>query len=219
MEKSNLELFREALFEAMSSKTNEADLAEKIVPSDRHKAAMQAILDGTYERKPLWKLTKAKIAAIIVAAALLLAGCAYRNEIRDFIEEIYDKYIHITYSDEGANGKAIEEVYELTYVPEGYVLEETIADSIHVKYIFVNLNSNKILFEQSVIDGYTNAFDSENGKSQIITIENVNIYYYNHVESLHYYLWNDGKYAYMLRSNVPIPTEELILIINGITKK
>lgn len=218
MEKSNLELFREALFEAMSSKTNEADLAEKIEPSDRHKAAMQAILDGTYERKSVWKLTKAKIAAIIVAAALLLAGCAYRNEIRDIIEEIYDKYIHITYSDEGANGKTIEEVYELTYVPEGYVLKKATEDLVHIRYEYHNGNNSFICFKQGVLEGYSHAFDNEGGSSEIITIENINVYHYSSA-SLHYYLWNDGKYAYELSSDVPLPTEELILIINGITKK
>lgn len=218
MEKSNLELFREALFEAMSSKANEADLAEKIEPSDRHKATMQAILDGTYERKSVWKLTKAKIAAIIVAAALLLAGCAYRNEIRDFIEKFYDNCIVVMFSDKANEGKMIEEVYELSYVPEGYVLEDTIADPTNIRYEYRNSNGSFIRFSQIILDGYTYAFDNESGSYEYITIENIKVYHHNS-DVFHLYLWNDGSYAYELRSNVPIPTEELILIINGITKK
>ena len=218
MEKSNLELFREALFEAMSSKTNEADLDEKIEPSDRHKAAMQAILDGTYERKSVWRLTKAKIAAIIVAAALLLAGCAYRNEIRDFIEKFYDNCIVIMFSDKANEGKMMEEIYELSYVPEGYVLEDTIADQTHVKYKYRNSDGSFIRFSQIILDGFAYAFDNENGSYEYITIENIKVYHHNS-DVFHLYLWNDGSYAYELRSNVPIPTEELILIINGITKK
>ena len=213
MEKSNLELFREALFEAMSSKTNEADLAEKIEPSDRHKDAMQAILDGTYERKSVWKLTKAKIAAIIVAAALLLAGCAYRNEIRDIIEEIYDKYIHITYSDEGANGKTIEEVYELTYVPEGYVLEESSITPATVRYEFCN-NADRMIFYQYILDDTDFYVDGENGYTIVVGITDYSVYYRKSNDA-HYYLWNDGRYAMKLTATKELSIEELQSIIDG----
>ncbi len=103
MEKTDLELFKHALLEALelNLQEEEKDFADKVETSERHKAAMQAILDGTYEKKSVWKLTKAKIAAILVAAALLLASCAvvYRDESRDFVEEIFADFTKLTYSD------------------------------------------------------------------------------------------------------------------------
>lgn len=216
MDKSNLELFREALLEAMSSKANEADLTEKIEPSDRHKVAMQAILDGAYLRKSAWHLKMLRIAAII-AAALLLAGCAYRNEIRDFIEEICDEYIEITYSDKVVNGRIMEEAYKLTYVPEGYVLKEIKEDPIHIRYEYRNGNNSYIRFIQGVIDGYSHAFDND-VNTEIITIENVRVYHFGSAQC-HYYMWNDGKYAYDLSADVPLSIEELSLIINGVAER
>ena len=217
MDKSNLELFREALLEAMSSKANEADLTEKIEPSDRHKVAMKAILDGAYLRKSAWHLKMARIAAIIAAAALLLAGCAYRNEIRDFIEEFHYDHIYLTYSKDCAEGRLMEEVYKLTYVPKGYVLKEIKEDPIHIRYEYRNGNNSYIRFCQGVIDGYSHAFDND-VNTEIITIENVRVYHFGSTQC-HYYMWNDGKYAYDLSADVPLSIEELSLIINGVAER
>lgn len=53
MEKTDLELFKEALNEAWDNKTRREveSCTEEIITSERHKAAMQAILHGTYEKK------------------------------------------------------------------------------------------------------------------------------------------------------------------------
>ncbi len=151
MEKSNLELFKQALNEAWDNKIRREVEActEEIVTSERHKEAMQAILDGTYGKVTKWKLTKAKIAAIIVAAALLLASCAavYRNEIRDLIEEIFEDFSKATYSDEDTDGCEIENVYELTYVPEGYVLEDTQITPLFIRYEFADTSNSILIFE------------------------------------------------------------------------
>ena len=186
MDKSNLELFREALLEAMSSKANEADLTEKIEPSDRHKVAMQAILDGAYLRKSAWHLKMLRIAAIIA-------------------------------SDKVVNGRIMEEVYKLTYVPEGYVLKEIKEDSIHIRYEYRNGNNSYIRFCQGVIDGYSHAFDND-VNTEIITIENVRVYHFGSAQC-HYYMWNDGKYAYDLSADVSLSIEELSLIINGVAER
>ena len=141
MEKSNLELFKQALNEAWDNKIRREveSCTEEIVTSDRHKVTMQAILDGTYDKSAKWKLTRAKVIAILVAAALLLASCAviYRNEIRDLVEEIFEDFSKATYSDEGADEDTIEEIYELSYVPDGYVLEESVITPLRVRYVFV----------------------------------------------------------------------------------
>lgn len=220
MEKSNLELFKQALNEAWDNKIRREveSCTEEIVTSERHKAAMQAILDGTYGKSAKWKLTRAKVVAILVAAALLLASCAviYRNEIRDLVEEIFEDFSKTTYSDEGADEDALKEVYELSYVPEGYVLEESVITPLRVKYVFVNIKNDTIIFEQRVLDYSSFAFDVESGYALWLSDNELDIYYKITKES-HFYLWNDGHYSIELRSNIPISDEELILIIRGIT--
>ena len=219
MEKSNLELFKQALNEAWDNKIHREveSCTEEIVTSERHKAAMRAILNGTYGK---WKLTRAKVVAILVAAALLLASCAviYRNEIRDIVEKVFEDFCKATYSSEETDGETIEEVYELSYVPEGYVLEEAVITPLRVKYVFVNIENDTILFEQRVLDGSNFLFDIESGYALLLSADNINIYH-KITKASHFYLWNDGHYSIEIRSNIPISDEELISIIRGITTK
>ena len=219
MAKSNLELFKQALNEAWDNKIRREveSCTEEIVTSERHKATMQAILDGTYDKSAKWKLTRAKVVAILVAAALLLASCAviYRNEIRDLVEEIFEDFSKATYSSEETDGETIEEVYELSYVPEGYVLEEAKITPIYVKYTFINSN-NILVFEQRVLDYSSFAFDVENGYALCLSDNEIDIYYKS-TNGYHYYLWNDGLCSVRIQSNTSISNVELKLIINGIT--
>ena len=222
MEKSNLELFKQALNEAWDNKIRREveSCTEEIVTSERHKVAMRAILNGTYGKSAKWKLTRAKVIAILVAAALLLASCAviYRNEIRDIVEKVFEDFCKATYSDEeDADGKTIEDVYELSYVPDGYVLEESQITPIYVKYTFVNSN-NILIFEQRILDGSNFLFDIESGYTLLLRDNNVDIYYKT-TDDNYYYLWNNGMYSAEIQSNIELSNTELNLIINGIKSK
>ena len=221
MEKSNLELFKQALNEAWDNKIRREveSCTEEIVTSERHKAAMRAILNGTYGKSAKWKLTRAKVIAILVAAALLLASCAviYRNEIRDLVEKVFEDFCKATYSDEGADEDAIEDIYELSYVPEGYVLEESNVTPIYVKYTFIDSN-NILIFEQRALDYSSFAFDVESGYALWLSDNELDIYYKT-TKAVHIYLWNDGCYSIKIRSTTPLTHEELKSIIDGITTK
>ena len=220
MEKSNLELFKQALNEAWDNKIRREieSCTEEIVTSERHKATMQAILDGTYDKSAKWKLTRAKIVAILVAAALLLASCAviYRNEIRDLVEEIFEDFSKATYSSEETDGETIEEVYELSYVPEGYVLGETQANPTLIRYEFVNADNNVLVFEQGVLDNNKFLFDIGSGYTLWVSDNELDIYYKS-TKKYHYYLWNDGVYSIQIKSSRQLSNDDLKLIVNGIT--
>ena len=217
MEKIDLELFKEALNEAWDNKIRREveSCTEEIITSERHKAAMQAILDGTYEKKSVWKLTKAKVAAILVAAALLLASCAviYRNEIRDFVEEIFADFTKLTYSDKDIDGQTIDTVYAFTYVPEGYVLEKSTITPIKVRYEYRNANNDFIIFEQKVLDTASFGYDIESEETETLKINDIEIYCITTKQSC-FYLWNNGHYTFEIESSVPIPTEELTFLID-----
>lgn len=92
MKKSNLELFKRALNEAISEKFDDmaAECTEKIVCSEKHKIAMRTIIYGKIERRP-WSLKKKMTVAILIAAALLLTGCGiiFRDEIRESFNNFY----------------------------------------------------------------------------------------------------------------------------------
>lgn len=219
MEKTNLELFRQALTEAVSSKIDSVieGCDEEFEISDRHKTAMQAILDGTYERRSGWKSTKAKVAAILVAAALLLASCAviYRDEIGDFIKEVYDVYIRFEVNKDN-EGQIIEQVYEFTYVPDGYVLEGTQKTPNLVRYEYEDAENNFLNCHQRTL----NVVFKYNAESEDCAVETINI---GGIEincittnQSFFYLWSDGVYAFDIQSSQPIEYSELEKIIEGI---
>ena len=221
MKKTDLELFKQALLEALeiNLQEEEKDFVDKVETSDQHKAAMQAILDGTYEKKSVWKFTKAKVAAILVAAALLLASCAviYRNEIRDFVEEIFADFTKLTYSDKDIDGQTIETVYELTYVPNGYVLKDTVITPTLVRYKFINSSSNMLIYEQKILSA-SFMFNNENGYNLLMSLDEVDIYYKT-ADNYHYYLWNNGEYSFLISTNDQLSNEDIDQMINNIVAK
>ena len=176
MDKTNLELFKQALSEGLDNHfQSEIDnCSENIVCSRKHKIAMKAIIKGYDTNRKVWAPRTRKIVAILVAAALLLVSCAiiYRNEIRDFIEEIYESFAIVTYSDEENEEMIIEEVYVLTYLPEGYTLDKTEIASVVSRSAFLNSDGDTILFDQYILDSSNFYVDIENGYQRVVGIDN-----------------------------------------------
>lgn len=218
MDKSNLELFKQAISEGLSEKFDSVvdSCTEEIVCSDQHKLAMRTIIYGKGDTKKSLSPKMKRIIAIIVAAALLLTSCAviFRNEIREVIEEFFVK---LTYSGDGTGSDTIEEVYELTYLPEGYILDTKNISYTATKFEYINSTGNYIYFEQHTIDGSEFAVDSESGYSQIKEIEEYDVYYRKNSEQ-HFYVWNENKYSFCLISDFKISDDVLVEIINGIKK-
>lgn len=219
MDKTNEALFKQAINEALTNKFQRmADACdEEIVCSRRHRKAMRAIVRGKTPRKPL----STKMIAILVAAAvLLLAGCAiiYRDEIREFVTNIKEFFVEVKF-DEGENdSQNIDEIYELTYIPEGYILADERINRMSVHYTFTNVDSKMIRFTQQTLDNVSFSVDSEHSDTVIIEINNLTIYS-RIAGNMHYYLWNDGKYAMKLISTEKLSDGELLLIIYGLKIK
>ena len=218
MDKSNSELFKQAISEGLSKRfDNVADsYTEEIECSEKHKLAMQAIIYGKTEKKRVWTPKMRRIIAILVAAALLLTGCGiiFRNEIREIFEEFF---ISVSYESEDKNSETLKDVYSLSYLPEGYTVKEIITTSVLVKYKSTNQNGNVILFEQRPL---TSDFtvDSESGYSRMEDIDEYEIYYRS-TGKFHYYIWTDGKYSLKLKSDTKLSYEEIVLMLNGIRTK
>lgn len=219
MDKTNLELFKQALTEAVSNKFDNmaAGYTEEIVCSEKHNLAMRTIVYGKTNTKHIWSPKMKRIIAILVAAALLLTSCGiiFRNEISEIFKEFFVK---ISYSEENNSNNTVEEIYELNYVPDGYALKKENISPLSVVYKFVDIDGNIIRFEQYVLGRSDFVVDSESGYSKIIDVENYDVYYrYN--DAYHSYIWNDSKYALRLKSSTPLSIETIILIIEGIVIK
>ncbi len=219
MDKSNSELFKQAISEGLYNRFSKAVSActDEVVCSERHTLAMRTIVYGKASGWRSLSPRKRRIIAVLVAAALLLTSCAviFCNEIREFFEEFY---VSVSLSDEVSGENFIEEVYELSYVPEGYSLKEKDISLLSVLYTYTNEDDQVILFEQRVLDGSAFVIDIEDGYSKIICVNGCDVYYRN-TGVRNNYLWNDGKYALSINSYENLSIEEIELIIKGITVK
>ena len=219
MDKSNLELFKQALNEAVSNKFDKMadECTEELVYSEKHKLAMRTIVYGKTDNKRVWTPKMRRIIAILIAVALLLTSCGiiFRNEIREVFEEFFVK---LTYNGDDESAESIKDVYYLSYVPEGYVLKRDTTTKICVQYKYINQNGDFISFEQRAISLSGFYIDIEQGYSQINEIENYEIYYRT-ANDFHWFVWNNEKYQIQLISSTQLSNDEIIRIIEGITIK
>lgn len=221
MKNNDRELFKKALSEAMAQKYDEelSECEENAVCSQKHYDKMQKII-GRNICRPKKRLTKKSLIAIIVAAALLLTGCTaayiYRDEIRDFVEEIYEEFIKLTYDEEDkTSGTGIKQSYELRYVPEGYEKITEKITPLYVYYEYENEDGVKLTFTQSPIDGSNFYFDNEQGNTVVYEYREYKIYC-RVLDSTYHYTWNDGIYSLTINSQFALTNDELNNIIDGI---
>ena len=222
MEKTNEELFKQAINEALTNKFQRMvdSCNEEIVCSRYHKKAMRSILNGKTPRKPMTPMNRRVVAVLVAAVLLLLVGCGviFRNEIREFITDIKEIFITISFSEGDNDSQNIEEIYELTYLPEGYSLEEQSINRMAVEYTFSNAEGQSIKFVQLPLDNTSFSVDSEHGDAVVIEIGEYTVYSQK-MANEYFYLWNDGKYALQINSTEKLSEQELLSIINGIKIK
>ena len=219
MDKSNLELFKQALNEAVSNKFDKMadECTEELVYSEKHKLAMRTIVYGKTDNKRSLSPRMRRIIAILVAAALLLTSCGiiFRNEIREVFEEFFVK---LTYDGDNESAESIKDVYCLGYVPEGYTLKREITTDVFIQYTFEDKNGEILYFEQRALTRSGFVVDSESGYSQIKDIEEYGVYY-RFTNKYHHYVWCSEKYSMTIKSNTHLTNEEIILLLDGITVK
>ena len=214
------DLFRQALKEAFIRKFDREleNCPFSADCSEEHLSKMEAIVENSARTEHRKKRRK-WIVALLVAAALLMTACtvyAYRGEIREFVEKVYEEHIRVTYydADQHLQTGNITEYYTLGYVPEGYVLESEHHLPGMSKAKWVNEQGQYIILEQRILDGSNFNIDSENTKVCTIICDKYDVYYL--MSDIPSYTWNDGTYAYQINSSEYLSQDELSNIIWGL---
>lgn len=219
MDKSNLELFKQALNEAVSNKFDKMadECTEEIVYSEKHKLAMRTIIYGKADTKRVWSPKMRRIIAILIAVALLLTSCGiiFRNEICEIFKEFF---VSLTYENDDTSEDMIEEILVLTYVPEGYKLEKESITTVRVRYEYENEDGEMLFFEQRALTRSDYYIDSESGYSRIVEIEEYEVYY-RFTGKNHHYALSDGKYSMKIKSSTKLSNEDIILMLDGLATK
>ena len=216
------QLFKSAILEALSQKYEQelAECREDAKCSKEHYLRISEIT-GIPLARVMGKRRSLRrtFVAVLIAAALLLAGCTayvYRNTIKDFIEEFYDNYIKVSYTEEQPkNESCIKDTYSLSYVPEGYHLVREVKNEVCVQYAWESKNGDTLIFEQSLINESDFFLDSDAEDMQCIEYNGVFVYL-RMFDDLWLYLWNDGIYGMSIASEQKLSDEVLEKIINGV---
>ena len=219
MDKKDLELFKQAIDEGFSNRFDKlaAACTEEIVCSEKHNLAMRAIIYGKADTKRTWSPRMKRIVAILVAAALLLTSCGiiFRNEIKEIFS---DFFVSVKYDNNDKIGQTLDNIYYLSYVHDGYFIEDEIIGSLFVQYRYVDDDNHVIVFTQNIMNGMEYIFDSENGYSEIIEIDKMKVYY-RYTGEMHIFAWSDGDYSLKLNSNNKLTNDEIAKIVGGIKAK
>ncbi len=214
--KSNLELFKQAINEGLSNKFDlvASGYTDEIVCSEKHTIVMRTIIFGKIEKHRKLSPKARRIIAILIAVALILTSCGiiFRKELRAVFKE-FD--VSIGPSGNDYTSQLIEEIYELSYVPEGYRLDSSSVSPTEVGYIYYNDNQDILTFYQNPLNSTVYGYDTENSTTTKIVIDNIVVY---HTESpvREFYLWSDSKHVYEISSSERFALEEVKNIISGI---
>ena len=223
--KMNQKLFKDALVEAMLREFDRdmEHCEESPICSPEHYKRMSEIVgfDVTKPRRNKHKMSlRKRIIIFIIAAALALTGCVaaiYYRQIGNFMEKFYKDHIEVWFDNEEANQppKQIEDVYTLTYVPDGYELIHKEQNELWVSYHFKNNSDKLIIFEQWLFNDLNQVIDSEEGDSTTIRHKNFTIYCKNMNDSFYYRFYNE-KYAFSISTRCILPEPEILKILDGL---
>lgn len=227
----NQKLFAKALEEGLARRFEkalaEAPASEPVSPM--HFKRMQTIL----RQKAVYKTRRLAILVAILAVALLLVGCAivYRYvEYKNFSVSSDHEWDNVVFRPSESEEPPAEEPsaapntppafievpYKLSYVPENYALVSETKTPLLTLLEFENLQGEIIEFEQTPITKAGILVDNERGDITVLTIDDLEIYFYTAAEE-NIYIWTDGCYQLLLFSTIPIKTDDLTKIITGIS--
>lgn len=223
MTDTNLNLFKKALTEGLSNKIDLVTdgYTAEVKCTKKHTIAMRTILRGKMPGEHINTPRLKWVIAIALSVALILTGCAikFREKIAGFFTEIFGSTIEMTYADTKNAKTTIEEEYEFTYVPDGYVLEssQTESSTVH-RYIFVNGDGLRLICDQIAPGSSVMGVYNDNKTPEIYKIGEYEIYCKNYSDSS-VYVWHNAGYVFMMSSDRELTNEEITAIVTGAVKK
>ena len=173
---------------------------EEHVFSEKHEKKMKALFSRIRNNK-YHRLTKNAIRAIIIAAIILsLAITAFAIEIVKSYNT-YSLQVGTFYKAVGRDKPNINETLTVGYIPKEYNL---IFEQDTIRYMIKKYKSDKndiIIIEKYILYGET-LINTEQIPYEEIYNDNIKYVYYIY-ENFNCIIWNDGKYAYNVNSNLP----------------
>lgn len=221
---SNRILFQQAIFEGISQRYEE-ELAENTESADcskKHIARMRRFFKLLRRGTTTAKRLKRVLAAALIAAAVLLAGCTvyiFRGSVWESVVKIYKDHIEISLNqDDGKNDQPIKDIYAIGYMPEGYELKTDRSTPGIIYRVWENAESDRINFEQYSLFNSDILLNAEDGSTTMVECNGWEVYCRQYEDSC-YYIWVDRSYYLMISVRRNVPREEVLRIIESIEVK
>lgn len=223
MAERNYYLDKQLLYKALSEnleKRFEEAVGDNIYDGEypkRFRRKMSKLIGVDIENPDKKFVDVRKWVAIGLVAAVILTGCAFRKQIGSFIEEHLGTYVWVKNGNDDEGAKIIEEIYTLTYVPDGYeYYKEYSSPNLH-SYVWKNSSDMLLKFIQIKYDSdfYT---DIETDYTFLMENEGVEIYCKTS-EHDYSYVWKYNKYRLEFLSEGKLSETEIKKMIDGITIK
>ena len=165
--------------------------------------------------------TGKRVAAFFIVVGLLCgfsAGVyAIREPITEFFLNVKERFSEVLFNTEDIEKAptAIDTVYTLGYVPEGYELAETSITEHKVNFVWENQDGEYIEFVQYILKN-TSTIDTENSDYIVIDLNGTKVLCCKKQE-IKLYFWNIGEYAFSLKVTTPMTNDDFIQIIESLT--
>lgn len=197
------------------------------------KTVKESNMDASYPRsfriKMSWLLgvdiekptrsIKALKATVIIAAvcAVLLTGCAIVKFFGPFVETYFSDYAWVVNKNDDVGEKQIDELYTITYLPDGYSYKKEYENANMYIHIWQNSEEKAIKFIQSTTLSYFYT-DVESGYSYLMTHNGFEIYCkkggYDYS-----YKWQTDKYCFEIVSEEELSQNDIKQMFDSVKPK
>ncbi len=208
---SDRALLRQAFIDATIELADECATGERIECSARHRKRLRSmgISVGLSERT--------KILIALIAAALLLTGCAvFREQIAGLILSFGDGFVSVEGNVDPDAPREIEHAYVATYLPEGFVETERVEDSFYNRTIWENEENGKyLILTQETVHSFSQNIEATGAKTTKIYYDGYSILKIEASDVFFYYLRYEG-YVLSITADFDIDDYALTLILDGL---
>lgn len=226
MNKINFTELKAALLDYELKRLAEAEALPEpaVIHTASYRDMLKSFIDAENEAERIRKIKFTRLVRILVAAALIIASLvtvvACVKPLREFFVETFEKFTRVSPAVSNPETEAevektsIEEIYQITKIPEGYIELQCDSSDIDVLTILMN-EMDTIIFTQNLTSGYDITVDSENGSYEELSIDNTEILYFVN-KGYRTFIWEQYGYVFTLNCSESISLDESIEIIKSL---
>ncbi|MDR1690058.1 MAG: DUF4367 domain-containing protein [Clostridiales bacterium] len=189
--------------------------------SKRFQKRMRKLINGVEyvqkQRKSMRRILYAVVIAIIMVLAMVFNVSAVRELFKKFFMELFKTHTSVKSVDYGGYPESIEEIYEITFMPDNYELVFKTEAAEFTPWVTTEYRNDESYFVlvQYAKNYYSVNVNSENNPVRYIEINGEEGYWVD-MGNEKLISWNKADYVFTLEGNVG---EDLLILIAESVRK